>query len=69
MPAAESTAESNPESSETTAEEEPKLSPLEAVRQAQANRVPPPGTAGYGGRGGRGRGVNPSAPRHYNRHK
>ncbi len=65
MPAA----ESNPESADATPEEEPKLSPLEAVRQAQANRTPPPGTGGQGGRRGKGRGVNPSAPRHYNRHK
>jgi hypothetical protein len=65
MPAA----ESNPETAETTPEEEPKLSPLEAVRQAQANRVPPPGTGRDGVGRGKGRGVNPSAPRHYNRHK
>ena len=65
MPAAEST----PETDETTPDEQPKLSPLEAVRQAQANRTPPPGSGRQGGRGGKGRGVNPSAPRHYNRHK
>jgi hypothetical protein len=65
MPAA----ESNPETADTAPEEEPQLSPLEAVRQAQANRIPPPDSGRGGRRGGKGRGVNPSAPRHYNRHK
>ena len=42
--------------------------PLERIRKAQARRVPPPGTFQGSGRGG-GRGANPKAPRHYNRHK
>lgn len=42
--------------------------PLERIRQAQARRVPPPGTFQGSGKGG-GRGANPKAPRHYNRHK
>jgi hypothetical protein len=60
--------ESNPEADDTAPEEQPKLSPLEAVRAAQAKRTPPPGASRQGGRG-KGRGVNPAAPRHYNRHK
>jgi hypothetical protein len=45
------------------------LNPLEAKRQAEAQRIPPPGTGGVGeGRKG-SRGGNPKAPRHYNRHK
>ena len=49
-------------------EEEPPANPLEALRRAQAKRVPPPGTQPrFGGSGTRG--GNLSAPRHYNRHK
>ena len=52
----------------TSDEEEPPANPLEALRRAQAKRVPPPGTQPrFGGSGTRG--GNPSAPRHYNRHK
>jgi hypothetical protein len=50
-------------------EDQEQLTPLEAIRRAQANRVPPPGTGDRGGKGGKGRGANPSAPRMYNRHK
>jgi hypothetical protein len=57
------------EAEEETAEESAPLSPLEAIRRAQANRTAPPGTGGHGsGRGG-GKGANPKAPRMYNRHK
>ncbi len=65
MPAA----ESDPETADTTADEAPKLTPLELVQQARAKRTPPPGVGDPGARGGKGRGVNPRAPRHYNRHK
>jgi hypothetical protein len=57
------------ETTDDTAEPEKHESPLEAIRRAQANRVPPPGTGDRGGKGGRGRGSNPAAPRMYNRHK
>ena len=57
------------EHDEVEQEEHQRLSPLEAIRQAQANRVPPPGTGDRGGKGGRGRGASPAAPRMYNRHK
>ncbi|HTJ31696.1 MAG TPA: hypothetical protein VL738_00545 [Dactylosporangium sp.] len=50
------------------AEGDAPLSPLEAIRRAQANRSLPPTAGGRGGRG-MGKGGNPKAPRMYNRHK
>ena len=67
MPAAdEDAADDNVENAE---DEQPAQNhPLEAIRRAQARRVAPPGTQPHIG-GGKGRGANPKAPRHYNRHK
>jgi hypothetical protein len=61
-------ADNSPE--ETTDTEQlaaPKESPLEAIRRAQANRVPPPTGGGKGGKGGKGRGGNPSQIKRFNR--
>ena len=60
------TTEANTEPDE---QQQEALSPLEAIRRAQANRVPPPGTGGQSGRGGKRRDNHPSAPKMYNRHK
>jgi hypothetical protein len=67
MPAVENEPENEPEH-EAEAQPEHDDHPLERIRKAQARRVPPPGTFQGSGRGG-GRGANPKAPRHYNRHK
>jgi hypothetical protein len=62
-------AQSEPAELEQEATEEPKETPLEALRRAQAERSLPPGVGGKGGRGGKGFGANPSMPRRYNRGK
>ncbi len=57
------------ETTDEAVEPEKPESPLEAIRRAQANRVPPPGTGDRGAKGRKGHGSNPAAPRMYNRHK
>jgi hypothetical protein len=58
--------DNSPESEQT---DEPKESPLEAIRRAQAERSLPPGVGGNAGRGGKGKDNHPSMPRRYNRGK
>ncbi|WP_432975142.1 hypothetical protein [Dactylosporangium sp. CA-233914] len=69
MPAADNPGDAVEETTEATPDQAKPANPLEAIRQAQANRSLPPGSGGRGGKGGVGRGSSPKAPRMYNRHK
>lgn len=64
------TAEADTEAGTGADTEAQPLNPLEAIRQAQANRALPPGIQQHGGgKGAAGKGAKGKSPRMYNRHK